>query len=304
MSKISFNQEINFEYCVAKTVAPSVRRIVAENASALTFKGTNTYIVGKGDVAVIDPGPDIDAHHDALLSELKNERVTHILLTHTHVDHCEGLKKLKDATGAVIVGYGARDKSIRDSFKIRPSNKEFIDWDFAPEQELKDGDTLTGSGWEIKAIHTPGHAPDHLCYALSEENVLFSGDHVMAWNTSVIAPPEGHMGSYLNSLQVLLPRSEDVYFPGHGGRISSPQRVVKAYLVHRMWREAAIFKAIKDGYDTIPKICPKVYPDVDDALYGACALSILAHLEYLCERALVVPSEPGRPSLDASFQLP
>ena len=173
MSKVTFNTEIAFEYCKAKPVAPSIRRMVACNPSSLTFKGTNTYIVGQNDVVIVDPGPDLLEHYEALLHELKNERITHILLTHTHYDHSSGLEKLKVATNAITLGFGARDQGLRNQSISKPSGKSFIDWDFVPDQEFKDGDILGGDGWQIEAIHTPGHAPDHLCFALTEQNLIY-----------------------------------------------------------------------------------------------------------------------------------
>lgn len=305
MSNISFNMEINFEYLVANQVSPNVRRMVASNANAMTYKGTNTYIVGKGNVAVIDPGPEIAEHRDALLEELGNEKITHILLTHTHMDHSAGLAALKEATGAITLGYGARDQSKRPP-KQDKEDKEFIDWDFVPDQIMQDGDVLDGEGWSLKALHTPGHAPDHLCFSLLEDEILLSGDHVMAWNTSVVAPPEGHMGDYMASLEKLLKQEEHTFFPGHGGRVSRPQRVVKAYLVHRTWREAAILNCIKEGNETVPQIVKRVYPDAENgskALRHACALSVLGHAEYLVERGVLLSSENNqRPTLTAQFQ--
>ncbi|MGH1351549.1 MAG: MBL fold metallo-hydrolase [Methyloligellaceae bacterium] len=301
MSNISFNQEINFEYFVASEVAPNVRRMVANNGNAMTFKGTNSYIVGKGNVAVIDPGPEIAEHREALLKELDGETITHIILTHTHVDHSAGIAALQEATGAKTVGYGQRDQNKRPSV----IDKEFIDWDFNPDIVIQDGDVFEGDGWELEAIHTPGHAPDHLCLAMSGNDVLFSGDHVMAWNTSVVAPPEGHMGDYMTSLEKLLKRTEETYFPGHGGRITTPSRVVKAYLVHRTWREAAVLKCVRAGNHTIAAMLPSIYPDAltgGASLKSACEASLLAHLEYLLERDFITNTEAGRPKLTGHFE--
>ncbi len=301
MSNISFNQEINFEYFVASEVAPNVRRMVANNGNAMTFKGTNCYILGQGNVAVIDPGPEIAEHREALLSELGNETITHIILTHTHVDHSAGISALQEITGAKTVGYGQRDQSKRPAV----IDKEFIDWDFNPDVVIQDGDIFEGDDWTLEAIHTPGHAPDHLCLAMSDNDVLFSGDHVMAWNTSVVAPPEGHMGDYMTSLEKLLKRDEGTFFPGHGGRITTPSRVVKAYLVHRTWREAAVLKCVREGNNTVSDMLPSIYPDAltgGASLKSACEASILAHLEYLLEREFITSSETGRPKLSGYFE--
>lgn len=293
MSKLSFNQEVNFEYGVAKNVAPAVRRIVANNSGPFTFKGTNTYIIGRGEVAIIDPGPELSTHREALLTALGNERITHIFLTHTHLDHSSGIATLQDLTGAITLGFDPQKTHKRTNNRGRididskPNRQEFIDRNFKPDKTLQDGEKVEGLNWQLEAIHTPGHAPDHLCFAFPQDNALFSGDQIMAWNTSVIAPPEGHMGDYVCSLEKLLDRKEEVFFPGHGGRITSPRRVVRAYIMHRLWREAAIFNGIKQGLHTIPELTNLVYADVDDKLLNACRLSVQAHLEYLLERSKI-----------------
>ncbi len=300
MSKpaLPFNHEINFEYGVAKKVAPLVRRIVANNPGPFTFKGTNTYIIGQGEVAIVDPGPNDENHRKALFQALGEERITHILLTHTHRDHSDGLSSLKEITGAMTLGYGPSG-AMRGTANQSPSNNDFVDATFKPDQILRDRDLIEGSGWTIEAIHTPGHAPDHLCFVVGQDGIMLSGDHVMAWNTSVIAPPEGNMRDYMSSLERLLDRKEALYFPGHGGRIIQPQRLVKAYLVHRTWREAAILACVKDGNCTIPQIAETVYRGSDHELTAATCLSVLAHLEYLNERGLVHCE--GTPLLDSEF---
>ena len=303
MSNISFNQEINFEYYKVIEVAPQLRRIVAPNPGSMTFKGTNTYIIGEGKVAIVDPGPDVVEHQEAILKILENEEITHIILTHTHIDHSEGVDALKKATGAKTVGHDGRHKPRREGPQ-KGDGQNFIDWAYLPDITIDDGEILEVGNYPIEAVYTPGHAPDHICLALKEQEVLISGDHVMAWNTSVIAPPEGHMGDYLSSLQKILERNEKVFFPGHGGRILDPMKVTKAYLVHRMLREGSIFNCVKDGLSTIAQIRPRVYPEISASLHAACALSLLAHLEFLVERGLLISSEQGRPSLSASFQLP
>ncbi len=290
-SQLAFNREMDFDYGVAHEVAPGVRRIVANNPTPFTFRGTNTYIVGRGDVAVIDPGPDDEAHVDALLEALKGERITRIIITHTHRDHCDAVDVLKSRTGATVLGYGQTEMP-RGVGTSSPSGKAFVDQDFAPDEKLRGGDTLEGDGWKLDVIHTPGHAPDHLCFALAGHRTVFSGDHVMGWNTTVVAPPEGHMGDYLASLEVLLERKDLVFFPGHGGRIETPQRVVKAYLKHRKMRESAIYECLEDGACFSRQIVEKIYPQVDSIYHPAAALSVLAHLELLLERGLVQAEGP------------
>lgn len=297
-SQLAFSREMTFDYGVAHEIAPHVRRIVANNPTPFTFKGTNTYIVGRGDVAVIDPGPDDKAHVDALLDALKGERITRIIITHTHRDHCDAVDMLKSRTGATVMGYGQTERP-RGARTSSPSGKMFVDQNFVPDKSLRDGDTVEGDGWKLDVIHTPGHAPDHLCFALAGHRTVFSGDHVMGWNTTVVAPPEGHMGDYLTSLERLLERKDLVFFPGHGGRIETPQRVVKAYLMHRKMRESAIYGCLEDGARFIPQIVEKIYPQVDSIYLPAAALSVLAHLELLLERGQI--QAKGPPAIETEF---
>lgn len=299
-SQLAFNRGMTFEYGVADTVTQNVRRLVANNPTPFTFKGTNTYIVGQGEVAVIDPGPDDSDHIDALLRALGGERITQILITHTHRDHCDAVNELKSRTGATVLGYGPSG-SERGARTTSPSGKAFVDLDFHPDKILRDGDVVQGEGWSLDVIHTPGHAPDHLCFALSGHRTVFSGDHVMGWNTTVVAPPEGSMGAYLDSLEVLLDRKDLVFLPGHGGRIETPQRVVKAYLMHRKMREAAIVTCLEEGARFIPQIVEKIYPQVDSIYHPAAALSVLAHLELLLERGRV--HSAGPPAIETEFSI-
>ena len=292
MTELKFRKEIDFDYDVPREVTKGVTRIVAHNPSVFTFKGTNTYILGEGDdLALIDPGPEDDAHFDAIMQYVGQRRISHILITHTHIDHIAGLPRLAAATGATVCGYG---RVGRDSGTIStsPSGAESYDLAFTPDLKLSDGDEVAGSDWAVKALFTPGHAPDHLSFELKDRKVLFSGDHVMGWNTSVVAPPEGNMSDYLASLEKLLDRSDDVYFPGHGGRIEQPQRFAKAYLVHRRWREQAIMSAIENGNTNITKIVAVVYKNLDPRLVRAASLSVQAHVEHLAEQSKVKVAEP------------
>lgn len=286
-----FRTTMEFTYGVPRELAPGVVRIVANNPSPFTFKGTNTYIVGGEEVALIDPGPDDPAHLQAILDTIGKRRLSHILITHTHRDHTDGLPALLAATGAKTSGFGRRARE-RGTKKTSPSGSEFVDEDFVPDVPLADGGRLAGNGWTFTALHTPGHAPDHLCFAVEGTGVLFSGDHVMGWNTSVIAPPEGNMGDYMRALEVLNRRSDAVYFPGHGGQVADPQRLVKAFLLHRRMREQAILDCIRDGKDTIKSIVPIIYRDINPKLLNAAALSVQAHVEHLIERGLVRCDSP------------
>jgi glyoxylase-like metal-dependent hydrolase (beta-lactamase superfamily II) len=290
---LAFKKTMVFDYGVPSELAPGVQRIVANNPSPFTFKGTNTYLVGsatdaKADLALIDPGPTLDDHIAAIKRAIGPRRVSHILITHTHRDHTDALPKVQAMTGAVVVGYG-RTAMVKDDPRRSPSGTEFIDADFNPDLRMVHGDSLSGPGWKLDAVFTPGHAPDHLCFALADRRILFSGDHVMAWNTTVVAPPEGHMGDYMTSLETLLARGshDDVYLPGHGGRVEQPARLVKAFLVHRSMREHAILGAIKDGTNTIDAIVARIYQGLDPKLTRAASMSVQAHVEHLVAKGLL-----------------
>ena len=289
---LRFNREMSFRYGEPTVVGRLVLRIVAENPGPFTFKGTNTYLVGDRELAVVDPGPDSAAHTEAILRAAGGRPITHVVVTHTHRDHVDGLPRLVAATGARTYGFGAAH-AARGSLAASPSGSEFVDLDFTPDHSVAHGDTIELADCALTALHTPGHAPDHLCLAVSgEERLLLSGDHVMGWNTSVVAPPEGRMADYMASLDLLLGRDDAVYLPGHGGRVREPQRTVRAYLVHRRWREQAILEAIRAGTSTIRTIVPVVYRDLDPRLSTAAALSVQAHVEHLIERRLVATSGP------------
>jgi glyoxylase-like metal-dependent hydrolase (beta-lactamase superfamily II) len=282
-----FKTTMNFAYGVPRELAPGVVRLVANNPSHFTFKGTNTYIVGKGtDIALIDPGPDDVAHLEAILATIGRRRLSHIVVTHTHHDHIDGLAALVAATGARTAGFGRRARR-HERQRTSPSGSEYVEKDFIPDLPLADGGRLAGDGWALAAVYTPGHAPDHLCFELEGSGVLFSGDHVMGWNTSVVAPPEGSMADYLRSLERVGERSDRVYLPGHGGQVEEPQRLVKAFLLHRRMREQAILDCIQAGTNSVRAIVPAIYRDLDPRLVNAASLSVLAHVEYLISRGLV-----------------
>src|SRR5439155_10234850 len=226
---IPFRREIAFEYGRLQAIAPGIRRIVAHNPGPFTFKGTGTYVVGEGEVAVIDPGPELEEHIAALVRSLADEQVTHILVTHTHRDHSPAARALKAASSAPSYGFGPHAGGKRGD----PGIEEGGDWDFVPDIVVADGDEIAGSKWRFAAVHTPGHTSNHLCFALPDEGILFSGDHVMGWSTSVIAPPDGEMAAYMASLDKLLGRPDRVYWPTHGPAISEPARPVRAFIAHR-----------------------------------------------------------------------
>ena len=245
-------------------LSPWVRRLVAPNASPMTATGTCTYLLGKGDVVVIDPGPDDPRHLRNLLAATEGERIRAILVTHSHSDHVGLVAKLKRAIGAEVWGATA-------AAKANSGLDAGADRAYAPDRAVKDGETVTAAGLALTAIATPGHAPDHLCFAFAKENTMFSGDHVMAWSTTIVAPPEGNMNDYMASLEKLRGRSEAIYWPGHGGGVVEPQRYVGAIVKHRLQREAAILARIQAGDGTIAAIADKVYRDLAPALLPAAA---------------------------------
>jgi glyoxylase-like metal-dependent hydrolase (beta-lactamase superfamily II) len=295
--EIPFRREFAFEYSRLEPVAPMLRRIVARNPSPFTFKGTGTYVVGNADVAVIDPGPDLAEHVEALLAGLSGERVTHILITHTHRDHSPAARALKAATGAPTYGFGPHAGGKRGE----PAVEEGGDWDFVPDITLRDGDIVAGTGWRVEAVHTPGHTSNHLCFALPDSGVLFSGDHVMGWSTSVIAPPDGDMAAYLASLAKLLDRRDAVYWPTHGPAITQPQEHVRAFIAHRREREAGILDCLRAGVDRIDAIVERLYIGLEPGLRRAAGRSVHAHLIDLVGRGIV--ESDGRPTLDTSYRL-
>lgn len=289
-----------FTYGVPAPMGPGVIRLVADNPSAFTFKGTNTYLVGSTSLAVIDAGPDSADHRAAILKAAAGRPITHIFTTHAHRDHVDGIAALKAETGAVTAAYARDPAAGKIALENSPSGSYFVDYDFVPDIALKGGDTITGEDWSLTAIHTPGHAPDHLCFALEGRRIVFSGDHVMAWNTTVIAPPEGRMSDYVASLEILLDRNDDVFLPGHGDRLNDPQRTVKAYLLHRTWREKSVLDALTAGATTIRQIVPEVYRGLAPQLIPAATLSVQAHVEYLIEKGLVASDLPLTPDRDLS----
>lgn len=282
-------------------VSPLIRRVVAGNSGPITFTGTCSYIVGSGHVAIIDPGPDLAEHVDALLDAVRGETVTHILVTHTHKDHSPAARAIKAATGATLVGCSAH-RSARPLFEGEVNVLEAsTDKDYAPDRELVEGDIIEGPGWTLETVATPGHMANHLAFSLREEKALFSGDHVMAWSTTVVAPPDGSMGDFIASLDKLRGRDEEVYWPGHGGPVREPQRFVRALAHHRRQREASILNRLAAGDRTIPQIVAAIYQGLKPALVGAAALSVFAHLEELIAKGQVVTE--GLPALDSEYRL-
>jgi glyoxylase-like metal-dependent hydrolase (beta-lactamase superfamily II) len=261
-------------YGKVERVSPLVRRVLAHNPSAFTYTGSGTYIVGSGTVAVIDPGPDDPAHVAALLDALGSETVGHILVTHTHRDHSPAAVPLKSATGAPVAGCAPIVFADDDG----PQVEAGFDATYAPDRVLADGESVSGPGWTLAALHTPGHTSNHLCFALPEEKALFTGDHVMGWSTTVVTPPDGDMADYIASLRLLLDRDDAVYYPTHGAPVTEPQRFVRGLITHRKQRENQILKLLGEGPQTIPAMVAVMYAAVDARLHPAAGRSVLAHL--------------------------
>ncbi|MGA9581356.1 MAG: MBL fold metallo-hydrolase [Allosphingosinicella sp.] len=264
-----------------------IRRVLAPNPSPFTYSGTQTYIVGEGDVAVIDPGPDLPGHVQALTAALEGERVAAILCTHTHRDHSPASRPLAAATGAPIVGCASL--SLEDA---GPRADESFDFDYRPDRILADGERLEGEGWTIQAVATPGHTSNHLCLALAGGGVLFTGDHVMGWSTTVVAPPDGDMADYMASLDRLLERDDLIYYPAHGPAVEDPHAHVRRLIEHRRMRERQILSQLESGDGRIPAMVEAMYADIDPRLFPAAGRSVLAHLVDL-ERRGVVRAEGG-----------
>ena len=267
---------------------PLVRRLLAHNPSPFTFTGTGTFVVGNGTVAVIDPGPADPAHIAALLGALAGETVSHIVVTHTHMDHSPAAPAVQSATGAAIVGCAAlvlSDDGPRADAGFDPS--------YTPDRVMAEGDSISGPDWSLTAVATPGHTSNHLCFALAQEKALFTGDHVMGWSTTVVAPPDGDMADYMASLRKLLTRDDAIYHPTHGEAVTDPQRFVRGLITHRKQRETQILKLLGQGVAAIPAMVAAMYRQVDPRLHPAAGRSVLAHLIDLRTRGVVVDAGGG-----------
>lgn len=295
MSAIPFVRDMTFVYGQPDQLTPLIRRVVARNPGPFTFQGTGVYIIGHGEVAVIDPGPPIDAHLEALKSALAGERVTHVFTTHSHSDHSPLAHPL--AQWARCKVYGLPDPSGRQN---QVSLEEEGEEGFAPDVDVRDGDVFRGAGWTLEALTTPGHMSNHVCYALHEENALFSGDHIMGWSTTVISPPDGNMGDYYRSLEKVRARRFATLWPTHGPPVTSVEPFIRAYMEHRRAREATILARLRAGDTQIPDMVRTIYKDVDSRLHPAAARSVLAHMIYLVECGHVAADGPV--TLSASYR--
>ena len=324
MAKIQFVARIDdVPYGDSILVSPLIRRVIAENPSKYTYRGTGTYIVGNGDVAVIDPGPILDSHRQALERALVGSRVVAIVITHCHSDHSPLAKWLHETTGAPTYGVGPHSASVPgdddeadeadeadelgdDSALVGApvEIREDIDRNFVPTRIVRDGDTIIDTGeFELVAVTTPGHTSNHMCVALPQELALFSGDHVMGWSTTVVSPPDGDMRAYIDSLKKVQLREDAVIWPTHGGPITNPQTFLAQYLAHRLEREEQIVGCVRDGVSTIGEIVAQLYSEVPTTLHKAAGRSVLSHLIKLIEDGRVVVADGSKPRRKAVFAL-
>ncbi|MFT3725460.1 MAG: MBL fold metallo-hydrolase [Hyphomonadaceae bacterium] len=287
MAGIPFVRDLLFRYGEVARVSPRIRRVIAENPGPFTYLGTGVYIVGNGEVAVIDPGPVIDAHFEALKRALDEEKVTHVFTTHTHLDHSPLAHPLAAWAGCKV--YGRPDPNVAHA---EVTMEEGGEAGFKPDVLVNDGDVFGANDWTLEAIATPGHMSNHVCFALKEENALFSGDHIMGWSTTVISPPDGNMRQYFASLDKIRARGFSTLWPTHGPPVSDVAPFIDAYAAHRRAREAAIVERMKAGDTLIPEMVKVIYKDVDKRLHVPAAHSVLAHVVQLVEEGRVVADGP------------
>lgn len=299
MADPNFNRDFEPAYGLAVPVAQDVQRLTVNNPSPFTFHGTNSYIVGKDSVAVIDPGPADDAHFQALMAALEGREVTHIFVSHTHRDHSPLAARLREATGALTVAEGPHRAARPLHAGEQNPFAESSDTDFVPDVTLADGEGISGDGWTLTALHTPGHTANHAAFALEGSGIVFSADHVMAWATTIVAPPDGAMSDYMASLDKLLKRDDRLFLPGHGGPVTEPNAFMRGLRAHRRMREKAVLARIKAGDRAIADMVKVIYRSTDVRLHGAAALSVLAHIEDLIEKGEV--QTDGPPSLGGVY---
>jgi glyoxylase-like metal-dependent hydrolase (beta-lactamase superfamily II) len=295
--KIPFRRELEFEYGTVEEVGPGIRRVIANNPSPFTLYGTGTYLLGTGEVAVIDPGPADASHIRAIVDGLDDgERITHVLVTHTHMDHSPGCALLREHTDAPTYAFGPHGAGkLEEGVPV----EEGGDMAFNPDELVTHGDVIEGGDWSVECVYTPGHTSNHMCYHLREGNALFTGDHVMGWSTSIISPPDGDMMAYMVSLELLLERDDRIYWPTHGPAITDPHAHVQAFIEHRKEREAQIMECIDKGVGLIKDMVPLMYRDTPEFMYPAAARSTMAAVEYLVKRGILATSDGV--SLDASY---
>lgn len=299
---LTFDRTFDPQHGHTVSLTPLVQRLTAANAGPFTFHGTNTYLIGHKEIAVIDPGPDHPAHLHQILDACSGSEIAGIFVSHTHVDHSPGAAYLQEKTGAPIYGCGphraARPLQLGE---INPLDAS-CDLDYKPDTVMTNGMRVSGKDWTLEAIETPGHTANHLSFALHEEQTIFSADHIMAWSTSIVAPPDGSMPAFMRSLEAMLARPETRYWPGHGGPVDEAHAFVEGLITHRQQREKALVQALLQGPRTIPNMVKEIYADVDEALHGAAALSMLAQAEYLIEKGQIT-CEAELPDLTSLLSL-
>ncbi|NKC12517.1 MAG: MBL fold metallo-hydrolase [Gammaproteobacteria bacterium] len=294
---IPFVRDLEIEYGRCDDLAPGIRRVVAGNPSAFTFHGTGTYIIGRDKVAVIDPGPAIEAHVEAIMRAVHGETVSHILVTHTHNDHSPACRLLQPQVKAPTYGYGPHGAGKAEQGVVV---EEGGDLEFEPDERVRDGQIIDGGRWQVDCVHTPGHTSNHICFGLHQGKALFSGDHVMGWSTSVISPPDGDMRDYMASLRKLLDRDDAIYWPTHGPAIRDPKPFVHAFIAHREAREAQILACLEEGMTTIEAMVAKLYAGVSPGLHRAAGRSVLAHLQHMVDAGRAACE--GAPALDSQYR--
>ncbi|KCZ57036.1 beta-lactamase [Hyphomonas beringensis] len=296
---IPYIREIEFEYGVVEQVSPLIRRVIANNPGPFTYVGTGVYIIGHGDVAVIDPGPEDAVHFEALKKALEGDTVTHVLVSHGHSDHSPLAQPLAEWAGC---------KTYAKNCGIPTAKGELgsaDDLGFMPDVKVGDGDVISGPGWTLDVIETPGHTCNHLCFGLREENACFSGDHIMGWSTTVVAPPDGDMADYMNSLDKIQARKFETLWPTHGSPVKGQAFVdefISEYASHRRAREAAILEQLRSGETSIPEMVKVMYADVDTRLHPAAAMSVLGHMIALIKTG-AVQSPDENPTVRSHFEL-
>jgi glyoxylase-like metal-dependent hydrolase (beta-lactamase superfamily II) len=298
---IPFDKRFDLPPGQVEEVVPGIRRILCNNPGPFTYKGTVSYILGRGRVAIVDPGPLDEAHIAALLDAVRGETVTHIFVTHTHRDHSPAAAPVKAATGAPVYAEGPHRAAGPLNVGEGPRLDGGGDTDFMPDQALADGDVVSGDGWALEAVTTPGHTANHMAFALRGTGMMFSGDHVMAWSTPVVAPPDGAMSDYMASLEKLARRAETVYLPGHGGLVRDAPQFVQHFIRHRKAREASILRQLAKGEADIPSIVQGIYIGLDPRLTKAAGMSVLAHLEDLVARGEAATD--GVPAIGGTYRL-
>lgn len=306
-----FDRDATVAHGKVEVMEPGLRRVTCANPGPMTFTGTQSYILGRGEVAIVDPGPEAPGHVEALLAALEpGERVVRILLTHTHVDHSPNAAALAARTGAPTVAFGPHGAGISERMRTLAESGahlgggEGADRGFAPDETLADGQRLEGGSWAVTALHTPGHLSNHLCFAVEAEGMMpgavLSGDHVMAWATTMVSPPDGDMAAFMRSLRRMQERDDRIFYPGHGAPVRDPAAMIAHQIAHRERREAQILDALPAAGATVAELTARIYADVDPSLHPAAARNVFSHLIGLVEEGRAAHDGPLSP--DARFR--